>query len=108
MLDIVPMNDKVKIKQPDGLDEWGIAKTGDPEEVNCHFRYNTEKNNVIAGNGEEVTYTADIYLYVAQDIGYKSTVVFEDDNGHEIEKKPLSIHNKKDYWGTAVIKRVVV
>lgn len=108
MLDVLPMYEKVTLTGGTGLDDWGLPIKGEPVEVDAHYRYNTERKAIATSDGDEVVYTADIYLPFDTGINYDSTVEFIDDLGETVSKKPLSVQHKKDFWGSPVILKVVV
>lgn len=105
---MIPMFDEITIITSGGLDDWGLPTAGKEITVDCQIRYNTDRNSVVSGNGDEVVYTADIYLDYDVGIDYDSVIKFIDAGGKEVKKKPISIDPKRDFWGEPILKQVTI
>lgn len=105
---MIPLFDTVSIISSNGLDEWGLPKEDEEESIDCQIRYNTDKESVVSGNGDEVVYTADIYMDYDENVTYDSLIKFTDAGGKEVESKPLSIDPKRSFWGDPLLKQVVI
>jgi len=108
MQPILPMIDTATFIGSEKLNDWGLPEQGDSKEVDCQIRYNSEKNQVVGSNGEEVVYTADIYVSYDEQVDYDTTIKFTDAGGKVVEKSPISIQHKRSFWGEPMIKQVVV
>lgn len=108
MLDILPMNDPITLYPEDEYDDWGFPTKADPIKVMGHYRYNSTRDTVVGNNGDEVVYTANVYLPVGSEVTYETTVEFEDYYGQKIEGKPIRIQPKRDIWGAPIMIRVVI
>lgn len=108
MLALLPMNQEIIIKPKGIIDDWGKPVPGEPFTEMGHYRYNSTKETVVGNNGEEVVFTANIYLPSNTEVGYDSKVGFTDIPNGEVSKKPIRIQHKRDMWGTPVMLRVVI
>lgn len=108
MLDLLPMRDMIKVTNSGGLDDWGMPIESKPVEIYGNYRYNTKRSTIATDNGDEITYSADVYLPYDTEISYDSTITFIDELGTEVKKQPITIQHKRDVWGSPMVLRVVV
>lgn len=108
MLSILPMNQTITIYGKDGLDDWGKPIKAEPRTSKGHFRYNSTKDTVVGNNGDEVVYTANIYLPSDTEADYESEFEFSDPYGAKVSGKPIRIQLKRDIWGYPMMLRVVI
>lgn len=107
MLSILPMIDEITLIYENGSDDWGLPVVDKEEDVKGHFRFNTERNTIPTASGDEVTYTADVYFPVGTNLDYSTKLKYVTSED-TVEKTPLSIERKRDFWGKPVVIKVVV
>lgn len=108
MLPLLPMNQKILIYPQDSYDNWGKPIQSEPYEVAGHYRYNSTRETVVGNNGDEVVFTANIYVAPKTKVDYDAKVGFIDEFGQDISKKPIRLQMKRDIWGTPMMLRVVI
>lgn len=108
MLPLLPMNQKILISPQESYDDWGKPIQSEPYEVAGHYRYNSTRETVVGNNGDEVVFTANIYLPWRTDVDYDVEVGFIDELNHKVSKKPIRLQLKRDLWGTPMLLRVVI
>lgn len=108
MLDLLPMRDLIILSNSGGYDDWGLPIEKPPLGIYGNYRYNTTRSKIITDNGDEIVYSADVYLPYDTDISYDTTIQFVDELGTEVAKKPITIQHKRDVWGSPMVLRVVV
>lgn len=102
------MTDTIEIHSSGGLDDWGLPIKSEPVNVRGRYMYNSKRDRISTANGDEIVYSADIYLPYETDISYDHTLKIVDVMGNTVKKKPLVIQHKRDFWGTPLMLRVVI
>lgn len=109
MLDFIPMPHSVSIEKSGELDAWGerIA-TGETATYKARVSPNTKRESISIASGEDVVYTASIFLSGNVPVDYSDSIVWEDSVGRSYRKSPLEIVERTDLSGKVIGIKVVV
>lgn len=103
---IVPLKQNVTITKPGADDGWGGTTPGAVIPYKARV---TEETNVVTNQyGEEATTSLRIILDKLPEISYDDVILYENELGVKVERKPVSIEVKRGLNGKALLTEVFV
>lgn len=109
MLDFIPMPHTVTVEKAGELDSWGEwISNGETSTHKARVFHNTKRETISLASGEDVVFTASIFLSGYVPVEYKDSIVWQDSRGREFRKRPLEIIERADLSGNVIGVKVVV
>lgn len=103
---IIPLKQSITVVRYGDIDEWG----GGNVKETLTFRARVDEKTQVVQNqfGDESVSSAEIMLDKLADIRYDDDIVYEDELGREIKRKPLRIEPLRGVNGKAILTVVYV
>lgn len=103
---IIPLKQSITVVRYGDIDEWG----GGNVKETLIFRARVDEKTQVVQNqfGDELVSSAEIMLDKLADIRYDDDIVYEDELGREIKRKPLRIEPLRGINGKAILTVVYV
>lgn len=108
---IVPMRQTIMVKRSGGLDDWGNELPASTVTINCRIDEGSQVRQYRSAgttNSEVVVSTARILIDKLADISETDTIVFTNELGHIIERKPKEINVKRNVAGKPMLTEVII